>query len=263
MVSTAPTAKFGLDSDTIFELWPTSGIDEVQAVIRAVYRQVLGNPHIMESERLVSAESQLCDRSISVREFVRAVAKSDFYRARYFESCAPYRFIELNFKHLLGRAPLDQTEISEHIRICIEQGYDAEIDSYINSDEYQVKFGENIVPYYCGASSQIGQKQVGYNRTLSLVRGRPEIDSAIKSSCLVEAVATNSTSQIVPLAGGRAAAYADATEKMFKIVVRGAMYSGRRRRSTTEYIVPGSKMTPQIQRINRTSGTIVSITEIS
>ncbi|NET63424.1 MAG: photosystem I reaction center subunit XII [Moorea sp. SIO1G6] len=262
MVSTAPTAKFGLDSDLIFELWPTSGIDEVQAVIRAVYRQVLGNPHIMESERLVNAESQLCDRNISVREFVRAVAKSDFYRARYFESCAPYRFIELNFKHLLGRAPLDQTEISEHIRICIEQGYDAEIDSYINSDEYQVKFGENIVPYYC-ASSQIGQKQVGYNRTLSLVRGNSEVDSSIKSSCLVEAVATNSTSKIVPLAGGRAAAYADATEKTFKIVVRGAMYSGRRRRSTTEYIVPGSKMTPQIQRINRTSGTIVSITEIS
>ena len=83
MVSTAPTAKFGLDSDTIFELWPTSGIDEVQAVIRAVYRQVLGNPHIMESERLVNAESQLCDGSITVREFVRAVAKSDFYRARY------------------------------------------------------------------------------------------------------------------------------------------------------------------------------------
>ncbi|MDY7015290.1 MAG: phycobilisome rod-core linker polypeptide, partial [Cyanobacteriota bacterium] len=51
--------------------------DEVQVTIRAVYKQVLGNPHVMESERLVTAESQLCDGSISVRGFVRAVGKSD------------------------------------------------------------------------------------------------------------------------------------------------------------------------------------------
>ncbi len=62
-------------SDYAYELWPTSSPDELQAIIRAVYKQVLGNPHVMESERLVTAESQLCDGSISVREFVRAVAK--------------------------------------------------------------------------------------------------------------------------------------------------------------------------------------------
>ncbi|MEB3177615.1 MAG: phycobilisome rod-core linker polypeptide, partial [Nostocaceae cyanobacterium] len=47
-----------------YELFPTSGIDEVQSVIRAVYKQVLGNPHVMDSERLVSAESHLCDRTL-------------------------------------------------------------------------------------------------------------------------------------------------------------------------------------------------------
>jgi phycoerythrin-associated linker protein len=58
--------------------------------------------------------------------------------------------------------------------------------------------------------------------------------------------------------------YKDATEKMFKIVVKGSKFdSKRRRRSTSEYIVSGSSMTPQIQRINRSSGTIVSITEIN
>ncbi|MEL7495950.1 MAG: phycobilisome rod-core linker polypeptide, partial [Cyanobacteria bacterium J06554_11] len=64
-----------------YELWPTSSPDDLQAIIRAVYKQVLGNPHVMESERLVTAESQLCDGSISVREFVRAVAKTDFYKS--------------------------------------------------------------------------------------------------------------------------------------------------------------------------------------
>ena len=120
---------------TTFELWPISSSEDKQAVINAVYRHVLGNPHVMESERLVTAESQLCDGSISVRDFVRAVGKSDFYRGRYFEKCAPYRFVELNFMHFLGRAPESQAELSEHIRRCVEEGYDAEIDSYIDSDE--------------------------------------------------------------------------------------------------------------------------------
>jgi len=244
-----------------YELFPTSGIDEVQSVIRAVYKQVLGNPHVMDSERLVSAESHLCDRTKSVREFVRAVAKSEFYRSRYFEKCAPYRFVELNFKHILGRAPLSQAEVSEHIRRCVEQGYDAEIDSYIDSDEYQTAFGENIVPYYRGNSTQIGQKQVSYNRMFALDRGSPQVSSAVKSSQLVYAVATNSANKVSPASvnfGGSG----EANKKMFKIVVRGSKFDSPRRISTTEYIVAGDNMTPQIQRIHRTSGKIVSITEL-
>lgn len=246
-------------SPTILELWPASGLDEAQTVIRAVYKQVLGNPHVMESERLVTAESQLCDRSITVRDFVRAVAKSDFYRSRYFESCAPYRFVELNFLHLLGRAPQDQKEVSEHIVRCVAEGYEAEIDSYIDSDEYQSAFGENVVPYYRGKSSEANAKQVGYNRMFALDRGPAQIDSAVKSSQLVAAVAGNTTSVIRPSSAG---VIGSGSEKRFKIVVSGSKFDSPRRISTTEYIVPASKMTPQIQRIHKTSGKIVSITEI-
>ncbi|MDZ8185006.1 MAG: phycobilisome rod-core linker polypeptide [Nostoc sp. ChiSLP02] len=240
------------------ELWPNSSSEEVEAVIRAVYKQVLGNAHLLESQRLVTGESQLRDRKITVREFVRIVAKSELYRTRFFESTAPYRFIELNFKHLLGRAPLDQTEVSEHICRTVESGYDAEIDSYIGSLEYQLNFGENTVPYYRGNSSQVGQKQVGFNRIFSLVRGVAETSSAVKSSQLVYSVATNSPAKIKQPSG------IGSTEKRFKILVQGGSgkFDNPRRRATTEYIVPASKMTPQIQRINRTNGKIVSITEI-
>lgn len=248
-----------MTSSTILELWPSSGLEEMQTVIRAVYKQVLGNPHVMESERLVTAESQLCDRSITVREFVRAVAKSDFYRTRYFESCAPYRFVELNFLHLLGRAPQDQREVSEHIVRCVAEGYDAEIDSYLDSSEYQAAFGENIVPYYRGKNSEANAKQVGYNRIFALDRGPAQIDSAVQSSQLVYAVATNSPTAIKP---SSATVIGSGTEKRFKIVVTGSKFDSPRRISATEYIVPASKMTPQIQRINRTSGKIVSITEV-
>ncbi|WP_341529182.1 phycobilisome rod-core linker polypeptide [Nostoc sp. UHCC 0302] len=238
------------------ELLQTTSIEEVEAVIRAVYKQVLGNAHLLESERLITGESQLRDRKISVRDFVRIVAKSEIYRARFFETTAPYRFIELNFKHLLGRAPLDQTEVSEHIRRSIESGYDADIDSYIDSVEYETAFGENVVPYYRGNSSQVGQKQVGYNRIFGLVRGAAESSSSIKNSQLVYAVATNSATKIKPLST------VGSTEKRFKILVQGGKSDSPRRRSTNEYIVPASKMTPQIQRIHRTNGKIVSITEI-
>jgi phycoerythrin-associated linker protein len=251
-----------MTSFDISELWPNSSVEDLQSIIRAAYRQVLGNPHVMESERLVTAESQLCDRSITVRDFVRAIGKSEFYRSRYFEKCAPYRFVELNFMHFLGRAPQDQAEISEHIVRCIEQGYDAEIDSYIDSPEYEANFGESIVPYYRGENTQVGQKQVAYNRMFAVDRGYAQVSSAVKSSQLVYAVATNSSNAIKPpTSGNRPGAYV-ATEKMFKIVVTGAKFDSPRRRSTSEYLVSGSNMTPQIQRINRTSGKIVSITEV-
>jgi len=247
-------------SPTVLELWPTGDLDDVQTVIRAVYKQVLGNPHVMESERLVSAESQLCDRSLTVREFVRVVAKSDFYRSRYFESCAPYRFVELNFKHILGRAPQDQREVSEHIVRCVAEGYDAEIDSYVDSDEYQNAFGENVVPYYRGKDSASNPKQVGYNRMFALDRGPAQIDSAVTSSQLVYAVATNSASAIRP---STSTVIGSGTEKRFKILVSGSKFDAPRRVSATEYIVSASKMTPQIQRIHRTGAKIVSITEIA
>ncbi|MBL1208885.1 phycobilisome rod-core linker polypeptide [Geminocystis sp. GBBB08] len=248
--------------DTPLELRSLNA-DELQTVIRSVYRQVLGNPHVMESERLTSAESRLCNGELSVRDFVREVAKSDFYRRRYFESCSPYRFVELNFKHLLGRAPQDQSELSEHIRITIEQGYNAEIDSYLDSQEYQAKFGENIVPYYQGASTQNGQKQSEYNRILNVWGGYASVDSAVKTSRLVEAIATNGDNKItLPSTGGRTG-YKDATEKQFKIVVKGSKFDAPRRVSNTVYLVSGAKMTPQIQRIHRAGGTIVSISEVA
>lgn len=244
-------------SDYVYELWPTSSPDDLQSIIRAVYKQVLGNPHVMESERLVTAESKLCDGSISVREFVRAVAKSDFYRTRYFQSCAPYRFTELNFQHILGRAPESQSEVSEHMRCCAESGYDADIDSYVDSDDYQNAFGENVVPY-SREKSEVGRKQVVYSRNFAVNRGPAQVSSAVKSSQLVYAIATNSTNKIT----SAKATAGSITEKRFKIRTTAGKFDQPRRVSFNEYIVSARKMTPQIQRIQRSGAKIVSITEI-
>jgi phycoerythrin-associated linker protein len=224
----------------MLELWPVRSSEDLQVVIRAVYKQVLGNPHVMESERLVAAESQLCNGDISVREFVRAVAKSDFYRSRYFEACAPYRFVELNFSHLLGRAPQDQREVSLHIVRCVAEGYDAEIDSYIDSDEYLTAFGENNVPCSRGKSSAGNATQIGFNRIFALDRGPAQLDSAIKPS----------TNTVI----------GSGTEKRLRILVSGGK-GNTRHINTREYLVSASKMSSQIQYIHRTGSKILSITE--
>ena len=62
------------------ELRPNATLQNVETVILAVYQQVLGNPHLLSSDRLTIAESLLRDGKITVQEFVRQVAKSDLYR---------------------------------------------------------------------------------------------------------------------------------------------------------------------------------------
>lgn len=153
------------------ELLYGASSEDIATVIRAVYRQVLGNAHLMESERLTVPESQFRNREITVREFVRQVAQSELYRFRFFDNCPRYRTIELNFKHLLGRAPESYEEMQLHSQILDQGGYQAEIDSYIDSDEYSDAFGENIVPFYRGYKTQTGRKVVGFTHLFQLLRG--------------------------------------------------------------------------------------------
>ena len=166
------------------ELLPGSSEEEVEIVIRAVYRQVLGNAHVMESERLTVAESQLKRGEISVREMIRRVAKSELYRSRFFDNCPRYRSIELNFKHLLGRAPGDYSETFFHSQVLDRGGLEAEIDSYIDSDEYQNAFGENIVPYYRGYQTQTGQKLLQFTNMFQLLPSVSTSDKAGESGTL-------------------------------------------------------------------------------
>jgi phycoerythrin-associated linker protein len=76
------------DADPI-ELRSNSTEDTLQTVIRAAYRQVLGNQHVMESQRLISAESQLRNGDITVAGFIRAVGKSDLYRSLFLKPLRP------------------------------------------------------------------------------------------------------------------------------------------------------------------------------
>jgi hypothetical protein len=153
------------------ESWSNSTEQDTKKIIRAVYQQVLGQQYVMASERLNGAESLFRNGVLNVRELVRTVAKSGLYRSRFFENCNPYRFIELNHKHLLGRAPQNKAEMLHHFTILQEQGFDAEIDSYIDSDEYQERFGLDSVPYLHGWDYSKGHEGRQFSWLMQLARG--------------------------------------------------------------------------------------------
>ncbi|MEM9136404.1 MAG: phycobilisome rod-core linker polypeptide [Cyanobacteria bacterium P01_F01_bin.42] len=156
--------------------------EQSELVISAAYKQTFGNVHFMESERLLEAESRLQSGEITVMEFIRQLAKSDLYRTLVFEQNSNLRAIELNFKHLLGRAPESYAEISEHTVRLANEGFDAEIDSYIDSNEYFEAFGTNIVPYYRGFQTQAGRNLAGYTNSFQLMQGTPSSDRSTLAS---------------------------------------------------------------------------------
>jgi phycocyanin-associated rod linker protein len=268
------------------ELRPNATAGDIEAVILAVYQQVLGNPHLLKSERLVICESLLRDRKITVQEFVRQVAKSSLYKEKFFHNNFQSRAIELNFKHLLGRAPYDQSEITEHLNLYQSKGFNADIDSYIDSPEYQTNFGENIVPYYRDlVTTGAGQRAVGFPRLLQLYRGYASSDRAQligKAPRLVKDLARNTASAVVPPSGGAGgfaflpALKGDASfsafggskafgsGRFFRVEVAGISGPGypKVRRVNKAVVIPYEELTPHMQRVQRQGGKIASITPL-
>jgi phycocyanin-associated rod linker protein len=249
------------------ELRPHWTQEDAKAVIRAAYRQVLGNEHLMQSERLTSAESLLMQGSISVRDFVRAIALSELYREKFFYPNFHMRFVELNYKHLLGRAPYDQAEISYHLDLYQEHGYEAEIDSYLSSPEYEQNFGDNIVPYHRDFhTDRPGQRTVGFSRLLQLYRGyaNSSRSQSQKQPKLTWEIARNTASPISASGSGAlSGAVGGDRGNVYRLrVLQAASGNAQIRRSVTEILVPYDQLTDKLQQLNRTGKKVVSVTSV-
>jgi phycocyanin-associated rod linker protein len=260
------------------ELRPNWTAEDAKIVIGAVYRQVLGNDYLMQSERLTSLESLLTNGQISVRDFVRGVAKSELYKTKFLYPHFQTRVIELNFKHLLGRAPYDESEVIEHLDRYQNQGFEADID------EYDANFGDAIVPYYRDfVTTGVGQRTVGFTRMFRLYRGYANSDRsqlAGTSSRLATDLATNSASAIIAPSGGTQGwAYqpspqgttptrtfgrssVGSTPRLYRIEVTNISLPRypKVRRSNKEFIVPYEQLSNTLQQINKLGGKVASIT---
>ena len=151
-----------------FDEYAPSSSEALERTINAAYRQVFGNLPPTEAERCTSLEPRLMNGEITVRDFVNGLAKSPFYKDNYFHSVAPQRGIELNFKHIMGRAPLNQAEVQNSIKLQAEEGFEALIDSLTDCAEYAEVFGSDIVPYTRTADSYAGMYTSSFNLSREL-----------------------------------------------------------------------------------------------
>ncbi|OYD94593.1 photosystem I reaction center subunit XII [Nostoc sp. 'Peltigera membranacea cyanobiont' 210A] len=286
MAITTAASRLGTEAfsdNAPLELRPNATKEDIEQVISAVYRQLLGNDYLMKSERLTSAESILRDGKSTVQEFVRQVAKSELYKSKFFYNSFQTRVIELNYKHLLGRAPYDESEVIYHLDLYQTKGYEADIDSYIDSPEYQSSFGDNIVPFYRGFKTQTGQKTVGFSRIFQLYRGYANSDTSQlrgNSSRLAGELGRNSASVVVPPSGGPSGFSYVAPEKgvtpnstfggagtfgqegrLYRIEVAGVFGAGypSTRRVNQAVIIPYEGLSAYFQRVVKQGGKIASV----
>ena len=118
----------------------------IKALTLACYRQVFGRDVYLD-QRLSTQESKLANGEINVREFIRALAKSDIFRKMYWTSLYVTKAIEYIHRRLLGRPTYGRAEMNQYFDLCSKKGFYSLVDAIIDSSEYSSAFGEDTVPY--------------------------------------------------------------------------------------------------------------------
>lgn len=131
----------------IYQLGDSQSPMEMEALIWAAYRQVFNEQETLSFNQQTALETRLRNRSITVRDFIRGLAKSERFYRLVVEPNNNYRLVEVALKRLLGRAPYSkEEEITLSIQIAT-LGWDQFVDMLLNGKEYSEAFGDNIVPY--------------------------------------------------------------------------------------------------------------------
>ena len=168
-----------------------------QAVINAVYVQVLGNAGYA-GERNRVEEIKLENGDISLREFVRQVARSDAFRRRYWSGLYITKAIEVMHRRLLGRPTFGRWEIDSYFDTAARKGFYGVVDAMLNSREYSESFGEDTVPYerFITPADRNARQVPGLNRPVNTQaiadvtpRKRPDVPAP---------QALNTTGSVVP-----------------------------------------------------------------
>ncbi|MDF5728466.1 MAG: phycobilisome rod-core linker polypeptide [Rhizonema sp. PD38] len=137
----------GEDTPIMYRLTDTTSVADIDAIIWAGYRQIFSEHLILEKHRPLFLESQLRNRAITVRDFIRGLGKSEVYWELVGETNDNYRLVDISFKRFLGRASYGKDERISQSIVIATKGLHGFIDSLVDSEEYRQNFGDNIVPY--------------------------------------------------------------------------------------------------------------------
>ena len=120
---------------------------DVDNNIRAAYRQIFHEQQMLIAHRQVTLESQLRNKQITVRDFIRYLLLSDSFRRLNYDTNNNYRFVELCIQRVLGRAPYNQTEKLAWSTVLATKGLQGFVNDLLETEEYLDTFGEFTVPY--------------------------------------------------------------------------------------------------------------------
>ncbi len=135
------------DTPYIYRVENVSSSTEFQELIFAAYRQVFNEQLMLRFNRQVTLETRLANGSITVRDFIRELMKSERFYTLVVGVNDNYRLVEVCIKRVLGRSPYNEAEkIAWSIKIGT-LGFHGFVDALVDSDEYVQAFGDNIVPY--------------------------------------------------------------------------------------------------------------------
>ncbi|MDG2990431.1 phycobilisome rod-core linker polypeptide [Candidatus Synechococcus calcipolaris G9] len=138
-----------------FVMKPGLSSSEKNEVIKAAYRQIFERDISRAYSLGISdLESKVKDGSISMKEFVRRLAKSPLYRKNFFDPYINSRALELAFRHILGRGPSSREEVQTYFSVVSTGGLAALVDALVDSQEYSDYFGEETVPYLRGLGQE-------------------------------------------------------------------------------------------------------------
>jgi phycobilisome core-membrane linker protein len=132
----------------VFKSSASLGEDQpsTKAIILAAYRQVFGRD-VYEGQKVAQEETRLSDGQITVREFIRILAKSDTFRNLYWTPHYVCKAIEYIHRRLLGRPTYGRAEMNAYFDIASKSGFYALVDAILDSKEYYEAFGEDTIPY--------------------------------------------------------------------------------------------------------------------
>ena len=131
---------------SIHDIPEDTSLSAISVVINACYQQVFGRS-VYEGQRSLQGETQLANQEITVRGFVRILAKSDVFRNTYWTPYYVVKAIEYIHRRLLGRPTYGRQEMNRYFDIASKQGLYGLVDALIDSAEYVEAFGEDKVPY--------------------------------------------------------------------------------------------------------------------
>lgn len=125
-----------------------SSLEERQFALTQIYRQVLERqPYESERQIIASLERDFLKDKIGVRRFLKHFGCSDIYLNAFYYSVSNVKFMDVCFKHFLGRAILDHREMQTYNDVLAKQGVHGLITAILDSEEYRKAFGCFTVPY--------------------------------------------------------------------------------------------------------------------